>query len=80
MTHAELVQWKDASPFRPFTVVMKDGRHYHVPEPDFIFIPPKSDWVYVADGKGQADHLFRKWIVEVVPSAVGRRRSRRRAG
>jgi hypothetical protein len=80
MTHHELNNWKSAEPFRPFTIVMKDGRRFDVPDAESIFIPPKSEWVYVADGKGQADHIFRKWIAEIEPSTSSRRSSRRRAG
>jgi len=39
----ELKQIKDtlrSEPFRPFTMRLVDGRAYHVPHPEFLFIPP----------------------------------------
>jgi hypothetical protein len=36
----------------PFTLLMADGREYHVPHRDYIFLPPKATAVVVADETG----------------------------
>jgi hypothetical protein len=37
-----------ATPFRPFTIRMADGRSFPIPHPDFLFITPAGRTVIVA--------------------------------
>ena len=37
---------------RPFTLRMADGKEYRVPHRDYIFLPPRSTFVVVADDVG----------------------------
>jgi hypothetical protein len=46
MTHAELRLWIDEG--QPFTLHVADGRSFHVPHRDFIWLPPKPTVVMVA--------------------------------
>jgi len=39
----------------PFTLRMADGREYHVPHRDYIFLPPKGAFVVVSD---DLEHVF----------------------
>ena len=39
----------------PFTILMADGREYHVPHKDYISVPPKGTFVIVYDDRG---HVF----------------------
>ena len=36
----------------PFSLLMADGREYHVPHPDYISLPPKAAYVIVYDDEG----------------------------
>ncbi len=57
MTVQQLREVHKAAPFRPFTVHMADGRSFHVPHPDFLWVPPagRTVWVY---GEGEAAHIL----------------------
>jgi len=47
MTHTELKK-KIAEGF-PFTLHVADGRTFHVPHEDFVWLPPRSTVVMVAE-------------------------------
>jgi hypothetical protein len=36
----------------PFTLLMADGKEYHVPHEDYIWLPPRSSSVFVWDDTG----------------------------
>lgn len=36
-----------ATPFRPFTIYMADGRSFHVPHPDFLSMSPTGRTVII---------------------------------
>jgi len=38
---------RKAMPFCPFTVLMADGRSFHVPHPDFLFMSPTGRTVII---------------------------------
>lgn len=59
MTLDEIRKFQKQEPFEPFDIVMVDGRIFHVPHPEFIWVPPgRGTWVYVADPEsGAADHV-----------------------
>lgn len=41
-----------ARPFKPFNVVISDGRSFPVPHPDYLFFPPMSDTLIIAQSDG----------------------------
>ena len=47
MTVQQLRAAHRATPFRPFTVHMADGRSFHVPHPDFLFMSPTGRTVII---------------------------------
>ncbi len=47
MTVQQLRAAHRAPPFRPFTVHMADGRSFHVPHPDFLFMSPTGRTVII---------------------------------
>ena len=38
-----------ARPFQPFTIRLADGRSFHVPHPDFMWLAPKGRTLVVAE-------------------------------
>ncbi|MFO0831054.1 MAG: hypothetical protein U0637_04325 [Phycisphaerales bacterium] len=71
----EIRRFQKQEPFHPFEIVMVDGRVHRVPHPDFIFVPPRGNWVYVTDADANTAH-----INILVISLVRRSRKRRKAG
>jgi hypothetical protein len=55
MTIQQLRAAHRATPFRPFTIPMADGGHFHVPHPDFLSMSPTGRTVIVY----QEDETFR---------------------
>jgi hypothetical protein len=53
----EVRRFQKAVPFKPFEILMVDGRRFAVPHPDFIFIPPKGLWVYVTNEDAITEHI-----------------------
>ncbi len=49
MTIQQLRAAHHAAPFRPFTVHMADGRSFHVPHPDFLFMSPSGRTVIICE-------------------------------
>ena len=47
MTIQQLRAAHKATPFRPFKVHMADGRHFHVPHPDFLSMSPSGRTIIV---------------------------------
>jgi hypothetical protein len=81
MTSDELRKWQRNQPFAPFEIVMVDGRHYEVPHPEFIWVPPgRGTWVYVADPEtGSADHVNTA-VISVIRKLDNGTQRRRKAG
>lgn len=50
---AQIKEWKEARPFRPFMLLTADGREYRVPHEDFIWLPA-PDSVFVVTPRGTA--------------------------
>jgi hypothetical protein len=42
-----------ASPFRPFRIVLTDGKNYDVPHRDFTWRAPNANTIVIAIGKGE---------------------------
>ena len=53
----EIRRFQKHQPFRPFEIILIDGRKFRVPHPDFILVPPKGAWVYLTDKHGNTEHL-----------------------
>ena len=67
MTPQEFRSVLKASPFRPFTIVYKNGKQYPVLEPDDAWVNPvnmASTTVFVTDVNGY-DILDTSWILSV---------------
>ena len=47
MTIQQLRTAHQAIPFRPFTIRMADGRSFHVPHPEFLFMSPSGRTVFI---------------------------------
>lgn len=47
MTIQQLRAAHRAAPFKPFTIHMADGRAFHVPHPDFMFMSPTGRTVII---------------------------------
>jgi hypothetical protein len=50
MTIEQLRATYGATPFRPFTIHLADGRHYDVPHPDFLSHTPTGRTLIVYHG------------------------------
>ena len=80
-----LLQYTHASPFKPFRVVMNNGKHYDVQHPDFIDVGDDSVIYFRRKTPGSRAH--QRWetfslalinhIEHIEPQAAGKpRRSR----
>lgn len=67
----------DAVPFRPFNLVLADGRAFRVPHPDFLSISPKGTALalWEEDG-GIGSYLDTALITEIRLEAKGSKRRR----
>lgn len=57
MTLETLIELKNQSPFRPFTLRVAEGREITVPTNDHIFIVPNQRDVIIYDGHGRMHWL-----------------------
>lgn len=81
MTPEGIKDFRDRKPFEAFEIVLVDGRTFHVPHPEFIWLPPKGTWVYVAQDNGRVEHVNTLIIssIRLAPGKGGRGR-RKKAG
>jgi hypothetical protein len=71
---------RDAVPFRPFSLVLADGRAFPVPHPDFLSVAPKgTDISLWAEDGTIGSYLDSALVAEVRMHANGRHSKRRRA-
>src|ERR1041384_1182691 len=68
-----------ATPFEPYTVHTSDGKALYVKHPDYCFISPAQDRVYIFTDEIHKEIVATGNITRVVPGAR-RPRSRRRQG
>ena len=54
MTIEQLRQKHLATPFRPFTIHLADGRAYHVPHRDFLSYSPHGGRTIIVYGEGDS--------------------------
>ena len=72
---------QDAIPFRPFSLVLADGRAFRVPHPDFLSVSPKGTALSLWDEDGSIGSYLDVALVAEVRMASGRpKRSKRQRG
>ena len=55
---AKVYELAHATPFKPFTILMADGREYHVPSADHILVTKNpSTYIVVENDSGQSTDL-----------------------
>jgi hypothetical protein len=71
----------DAVPFRPFSLVLADGRAFRVPHPDFLSVSPKGTALSLwAEDGSIGSYLDITLIAEVRMRTSGTKASKRRRG
>lgn len=81
MTLDEIRTFAKATPFKPFEVVLVDGRTFEVRHPDFIFIPPgRGTWVYIVPPKGSAAEHINTVVISSIRHIEPKGKRRRKAG
>ena len=69
----------DAVPFRPFEIVLADGRAFPVPHPDFLSVSPKGTGVSLwAEDGSIGGYLDNALIAELRMGVNGGKRPKRR--
>lgn len=53
MTIDQLRKAVKAEPFKPFTISLTDGRHFHVRHPEMIAVLPEATRTFVVAGTGE---------------------------
>ena len=70
---------RDEVPFRPFRLVLADGRDFRVPHPDFLSISPKGTALSLwAEDGSIGSYLDTALVAEVRMDASGNRHPKRR--
>lgn len=69
MTVQQLRNAHRATPFRPFTIRMADGRSFHVPHPDFLSMSPTGRTVIVYQDDEEFSILDLLLMTEIEMSA-----------
>jgi hypothetical protein len=71
MTVDEVMQYRRASPFRPFVLHLKDGRQYLIREPEQIGRNPAMTVIGVALEDGESGDSFEGTLVDRVEVVSG---------
>ena len=66
MTAQELRSLRRAVPFRPFELVLEDGRRFQVNQPAHFAISPLGNQILVATGGEDVVFLNPEWVKEAV--------------
>ena len=66
MTVEEVMQFRRAVPFRPFTLYLKDGRQYLIREPEQIGRNPAMTIIGVAFEDGESAEAFAGSLIDRV--------------
>jgi hypothetical protein len=71
MTSEKLRSVHRAQPFQPFTIHLADGRSFHVPHPEFMWMTPRGRIALVAHEDESFDFvdLLLVTSIEVKPSS-----------
>jgi len=79
MRAEDLRKLHDAVPFRPYILVLADGREFPVPHPDFANISPKGTAVSLWDEDGSIGaYLDINLVTEVRTKTRAKRASKKR--
>lgn len=79
MTFEQLKKAATAQPFRPFAVVLADGRSLAVPRPDWILVPSEAQRTFVVfEGDDQTFSIIDLLLVTSLDFSNGRATRRRR--
>lgn len=74
----EIRTLQSATPFEPYTVVTSDGKMLYVKHPDYCFITPGNDHLYIFSDEVKREIVATRNITRVIPG--GRKaRSRRKS-
>ncbi len=65
-----------ATPFEPYTVVTSDGKNLYVKHPDYCFITPGNDHLYIFSDEVKREIVAASQITRVIPG--GRKSGSRR--
>lgn len=68
---------QDAVPFRPFSLVLADGRAFRVPHPDFLSVSPKGTALSLWDEDGSIGGYLDTAAASKPVRFLGLRRGRR---
>lgn len=77
MTIEKLRQALSAEPFRPFTILVADGREYHVPSREFVTVAPKAERTFVVAHGDEEYTILDLLLVTGFDFTSGRPRRRR---
>ena len=69
MTVEELRRLRLAQPFRPFDLLVKDGRRFVVKQPFHMAVSPAGNAIAVADGES-VELLKPEWVNEAIVHPV----------
>ncbi len=74
MTAQQLRSVYKATPFRPFTLHMADGRSFHIPHPDFLSMSPsgRTAIVFQEDENFSILDLLLLTEIEVAPASASK--------
>jgi hypothetical protein len=65
MTADQLRELVFVTPYQPITLELVNGRREVIPHPDYIFIPPKSEIIFLGRDNGLATALNTAAIVAI---------------
>lgn len=69
MIGIEIRKLQDANPFEPYTVHTSDGQALYVKHPDYLFITPGDDTLYVFANERDREIVASRNVTRVVPGA-----------
>ena len=67
-----------ATPFEPYTVVTSDGKMLYVRHPDYCFITPGNDHLYIFSDEVKREIVATRNITRIIPGAQKSRARRRK--
>ncbi len=77
MITEEIRELQKANPFEPYTVHTSDGKALYVKHPDYCFLTPGNDILYVFSDEIKREIIATRNITRVVPGTQ-KARSRKR--
>ncbi|HLX64947.1 MAG TPA: hypothetical protein VKX17_27000 [Planctomycetota bacterium] len=75
MTAKKLRAIRDASPFIPFTIYLKDGQVFRVPAADYFSVSPSGRMVVVCGPTDAFNMLELTWIRRIAVDKIHKRKS-----